>query len=229
MHLALVNTLEYTVIVVPGGIILSLLVALALNNVRFKDVYRVFYFMPVITSSVAVSVIWLWLLNGDFGLINVLLKSWFHIQGPSWLTDPRLVIPSISLVLIWQTLGFNMIIFLAGLQGIPVVYAEAAQIDGASRLQLFWNVTLPLLSPTLFFAVVIAIINSFQVFDQTFVLTGGGPGKDSYTMVYHVYNQGFVLFSFGPATAASVILFVIILALTLLQFWLQKRWVNYEI
>lgn len=229
LHLALVNTLEYTVIVVPGGIILSLLVALALNNVRFKDVYRVLYFMPVITSSVAVSVIWLWLLNGDFGLINVLLKSWFHIQGPNWLTDPRLVIPSISIVLIWQTLGFNMIIFLAGLQGIPAVYAEAAHIDGANRLQLFWNVTLPLLSPTLFFAIVISIINSFQVFDQTFVLTGGGPGKDSYTMVYHIYNQGFVQFSFGPATAASVILFVIILALTLLQFWLQRRWVNYEI
>jgi len=229
LHTALLNTLEYTVIVVPGGIILSLLAALALNNVRFKDVYRVLFFMPVVTSSVAVSVIWLWLLNGDFGLINQLLRTWFHVSGLNWLTDSHLVIPSISTVVIWQNIGFNMIILLAGLQGIPAAYSEAARIDGANRFQLFRNVTLPLLSPTLFFAVVIAIINSFQIFDQTFVLTGGGPGKDSYTMVYHVYHQAFELFSFGSASAASVILFVIILALTLLQFWFQKRWVTYDV
>jgi multiple sugar transport system permease protein len=229
LHIALANTLEYTLIVVPGGIILSLLAALALNNVRFKDVYRVLFFMPVVTSSVAVSVIWLWLLNGDFGLINQLMRAWFHFPGLNWLTDSRLVIPSISTVVIWQGIGFNMIIFLAGLQGIPTSYSEAARIDGANRFQLFRNVTLPLLSPTIFFAVVIAIINSFQIFDQTFVLTGGGPGKDSYTMVYHIYHQAFELFKFGPASAASVILFVIILALTLMQFWFQRRWVTYDV
>jgi multiple sugar transport system permease protein len=206
-----------------------MLVALALNNVRGKTVYRVLYFMPFITGSVAVGVIWSLLLNSDFGLFNALLKSWFHASGVGWLTDSRFVIPSIAMVAIWQGLGFNMIIFLAGLQGIPVSYTEAARIDGATRLQLFWRVTLPLLTPTIFFTAVISILSSFQVFDLAFILTGGGPGKDSYTMVYHIYHLGFENATFGAASAAAVILFAILLALTAIQFRLQKRWVNYDV
>ncbi|GCE18297.1 carbohydrate ABC transporter permease [Dictyobacter kobayashii] len=229
LHIALTNTLYYTVLTVPGGLILALLVALGLNNVRGKTVYRVIYFMPVVTSSVAVAVIWGWLLNSDFGLINVLLKDWFHIQGPGWITDSRYVIPSIAMLSIWGSLGFNMIIFLAGLQGIPATYAEAARIDGANRFQLFFGVTLPMLTPTLFFTTVLSVISSFQVFDQTFVLTGGGPGKDSYTIVYHIYHLGFETSQFGSASAAAVILFVILLALTLAQLWFQRRWVTYDV
>ena len=229
LHIALLNTLAYTAIAVPGGLFLALLIALGLNNVRGKTVYRVLYFMPFITGSVAVGVIWAFLLNSDFGLFNSLLRSVFHAKGVGWLTDPRFVIPSIALVGIWQGLGFNMIILLAGLQGIPVSYSEAARMDGANRFQLFWNVTLPMLSPTIFFCTVISILSSFQVFDLTFILTGGGPGKDSYTMVYHIYHLGFENATFGPASAAAVILFVILLAITAVQFRLQKLWVNYEV
>lgn len=225
---ALINTTYYTVLVVPGGLMLSLLVALGLNKVRGKEIYRVIYFMPVVTSSVAVSVIWMWLLNGDFGLINGFLKLVFHINGPQWLTNQGLVLPSIATMSIWWTLGFNMVIFLAGLQAIPVTYLEAARIDGANGWQLFWRITLPLLSPTLFFITVISVISSFQVFDQTYVMTSGGPGRASYTMVYHIYELAFQKFTFGSASAASVILFLILLALTLLQFSFQRRWVHYE-
>ncbi|TMD62235.1 MAG: sugar ABC transporter permease [Chloroflexi bacterium] len=229
LHIALLNTLYYTIIAVPGGLFFALLIALGLNNVRGKTVYRVLYFMPFITGSVAVGVIWAFLLNSDFGLFNSLLRSVFHAKGVGWLTDARFVIPSIALVGIWQGLGFNMIIFLAGLQGIPVSYAEAARMDGANKLQLFLNVTLPMLTPTIFFTTVISILSSFQVFDLTFILTGGGPGKDSYTMVYHIYHLGFENSTFGPASAAAVILFVILLTITLIQFRLQKRWVNYDV
>ncbi len=227
-HTALVNTIYYTALVVPGGIILSLLVALGVNKVRGKEIYRVIYFMPVIASSVSVSIVWLWLLNSDFGLVNTTLHQWFGIKGPQWLTDSRLVIPSISIVSIWWGLGYNMVIFLSGLQSVPATYMEAAQIDGANRFQVFWRITLPLLSPTLFFVTVVSIINSFQVFDQTYVMTSGGPGRASYTLVYHLYNLAFQKFTFGPASAAAVLLFFIILVLTAIQFALQRRWVYYE-
>ncbi|GHO68136.1 binding-protein-dependent transport system inner membrane protein [Ktedonobacter sp. SOSP1-52] len=225
---ALINTVYYTMLVVPAGLLLALLVAMGVNKVRAKTIYRVIYFMPVITGSVAVSVIWIWLLDGNFGLINVLLGQWFHIKGPQWLVDAHLVIPSIAIVSIWWGLGFNMLLFLAGLQGIPGSYLEAAKIDGANKFQLFRHITLPLLSPTLFFVTVISIIHSFEVFDQTYVMTGGGPGKDSYTIVYHLYTLAFQKFEFGSASAAAVVLFAILLALTLLQFTLQRRWVYYE-
>ena len=230
LRIALLNTLYYTIISVPGVLIFALLIALALNNVQGKTVYRVLYFMPFITGSVAVGVIWSLLLNGDFGLINSLLKSWFHIrQGVGWLTDSRLVIPSIAVVGIWQGMGFYMIMFLAGLQGIPLSYSEAARMDGANKFQLFWQVTLPMLTPTIFFTTVMALLGSFQIFDLTFILTGGGPGKDSYTMVYHIYHLAFENATFGPASAAAVILFVILLVITAIQFRLQKQWVNYDV
>jgi multiple sugar transport system permease protein len=228
MFIALKNTFYYTVLAVPLGLVLALLVALALNKVHGKTIYRILYFMPFVTTSIAVAVMWMWLLNGDFGLVNVFLKDWFHIQGPNWLTDSNFVIPAIAIVGIWSGLGYNMIILLAGLQNIPATYAEAARVDGANRWQLFWRVTFPLLSPTIFLVTVLSVIASFQVFDQVFVLTGGGPGKDSYVMVYHIYKQGFERFQFGPASASAVILFVIIVIATLIQFWLQNRWVHYE-
>jgi multiple sugar transport system permease protein len=229
LHIALLNTLFYTLISVPGGLIFAMLIALGLNNVQGKTVYRVLYFMPFITGSVAVGVIWSLLLNSDFGLINSVLKSVFHSSGVGWLTDARFVIPSIAVVGIWQGLGFNMIIFLAGLQGIPASYSEAARMDGANRVQQFWNVTLPMLTPTIFFTAIMSILGSFQVFDLTFILTGGGPGKDSYTMVYHIYHLGFENATFGTASAAAVILFIILLAVTGVQFRLQKLWVNYDV
>ena len=225
---ALWHTLFYTLIAVPGSVIASLILALCVNRVWGRTVYRIIFFLPTITSSVAVSLVWLWMLNGDFGLLNNYLREWFHLNPPDWLVSSVWVIPSIAFVSVWAGLGFNMVIFLAGLQGIPSTYIEAAQIDGASKLRQFFNITLPLLSPTTFFVTIIAIINSFQVFDLVFVMTNGGPGTESSTMVFEIYKLAFVNFSFGRSAAVAVVLFVMILVLTLFQFWGQRRWVTYD-
>jgi multiple sugar transport system permease protein len=226
---ALIHTVIYTAIAVPGSVVLSLLLALAVNRVWGKTLYRTIFFLPTITSSVAVSMVWMWLLNGDFGIINVYLREWFNLDPPNWLVSSTWVIPAIAMVAIWAGLGFNMVIFLAGLQGIPQSYLEAAQIDGASKFRQFWNITLPLLSPTTFFVTIISIIASFQVFDMVYVMTGGGPGDASTTMVFHIYELAFVKFTFGLSSAAAVILFAIILVVTLFQFWGQRHWVHYEV
>lgn len=226
---ALLHTLVYTVIAVPGSVILSLLAALAVNHVKGKTIYRTIFFLPTITSSVAVSMVWLWMLNGDFGLINVFLRERFALDPPNWLVDSTWVVPAVALVAVWAGLGFNMVIFLAGLQGIPVTYLEAAQIDGASKWRQFWNITLPLLSPTTFFVTIISIIASFQVFDMIYVMTQGGPGTESTTMVFHIYELAFVDFTFGLSAAAAVVLFALVMAVTLFQFWGQRRWVNYDV
>ena len=225
---ALSHTVVYTAIAVPGSVALSLLMALAVNHVKGKSIYRTIFFLPTITSSVAVSMVWLWMLNGDFGLINVYLRENFALDPPNWLVDTTWVIPAVALVSIWASLGFNMVIFLAGLQGIPATYLEAAQLDGASKWRQFWNITLPLLSPTTFFVTIISIIGSFQVFDMIYVMTGGGPGNASSTMVFHIYELAFVDFTFGLSAAAAVVLFAIIMMATLFQFWGQRRWVYYD-
>ncbi|MEK4653352.1 carbohydrate ABC transporter permease [Niallia sp. FSL W8-0954] len=223
---AMVNTIYYMFLVVPIGIALALILAVALNKVKGKAIYRVFFFMPVVTSSVSVGIIFMWILNGDFGILNELL-SYIGITGPHWLTDTKWVIPSIALLSIWWGLGYNMVIFLAGLQGISRSYYEAAEMDGANAIQKFRHITLPLLTPTTFFVTIMTIISSFQVFDQAFVMTNGGPAKASYTIVFHIYDQAFVDFTMGKSAAASMILFDIILIFTLIQFKFQKRWVFY--
>jgi multiple sugar transport system permease protein len=225
---AMVNTLIYTLIAVPGSVALSLMAALAVNHVKGKTFYRTIFFLPTITSSVAVSMVWLWMLNGDFGLINLFLREQLSLDPPNWLVSSTWVVPAVALVAVWAGLGFNMVIFLAGLQGIPSTYLEAAQIDGASRWRQFWNITLPLLSPTTFFVTIISIIASFQVFDMIFVMTGGGPGTESTTMVFHIYELAFVNFTFGLSATAAVVLFVLIMVVTLFQFWGQHRWVHYD-
>lgn len=221
------NTILYTILTVPVGLLLALLLAIALNKIKGKEVYRLFFFMPVVTSSVSISVMWMWILNGDIGILNQVLGM-IGINGPNWLTNTNLVMISIAILSIWWQLGYNMVIFLAGLQSISKSYYEAAEIDGASKIQQFFKITLPMLSPTTFFLTIMSIISSFQVFDQAFVLTRGGPGKASYTLVYHIYQNAFVNFRFGMSSAAAMILFVAILIMTLIQFSLQKRWVYYE-
>jgi multiple sugar transport system permease protein len=225
---ALLNTCYYTILVVPGGVIIALIVAIGLNKIGFKNFYRVFYFMPVVTSSVAVGIIWMWVLNPDFGLLNSYLQNWFGIKGPGWLTDPKIAIPAIALISIWWGLGYNMVIFLAGLKSIDRTYYEAAEIDGASKFKQFLNITIPLLSPTTFFVVIMSFIGSFQVFDQAFVMTSGGPARASYTLVYHIYETGFVRFEFGKSASVAMILFVIILAITLIQLYGSRKWVHYQ-
>ena len=220
------NTLYYTVLTVPTGLGLALLVALGVNKVRGRTVYRALFFAPVVTSSVAVAVVWQYLLNGDFGILNAYLRDWFGLNPPNWLGDTRFVMPAIGLVGVWWSLGLNMVIFLAGLQNIPPPLQEAALVDGATRFQVFRDITLPLLTPTIFFSVVVAVIGSFQTFDQIFVLTNGGPLDASRTLVFHVYDLAFRDFAFGQSSAAAVLLFVMILAVTLLQLAGQRRWVH---
>lgn len=227
MQKALINTLYYIVLVIPAQLIVALLLAMALINIKGKTIYRVIYFAPGITSSVAASVCWMNLYNGDYGAINLFLAK-FGIHGPNWLVDTATVMPAIALMSIWWGIGYYMILFLSGLQGIPRSYYEAAQIDGASTIKQFWNITLPMLSPTTFFIVIMAIIGSFQVFDQTFVMTSGGPAKASYTIVMHIYQNAFQYFNMGTASTSAVMLFVVILLVTLVQFRMQKKWVYYE-
>lgn len=226
---ALSNTVYYTAMTVPTTVILSLMAALALNKMRLKNFFRVLYFAPVVTSAVSAGVVWLWVYNPDFGLINTYLQIWFGVTGPQWMLDPNYVMPSIAIMSVWLGMGFNIVIFLAGLQGIPTVFYEAAKIDGANRWQIFWRITLPLLSPTTFFIFVIAIINSFQVFDQVFIMTlDGGPANSAVTMVTYLRDLAFVDFVYGRSSAVAVILFALILVFTLLQFRVQRRWVHYD-
>lgn len=228
LHIALWNSFLYTLIAVPGGLALSLLVAIGLNNIRGKTFYRLLYFMPQVTGSVAVGVIWIYVLNSDFGLLNTYAKSLFGLNLPSWLTDSAWVVPTLAVIGIWQGLGYNMVIFLAGLQNISTSLVEAAQIDGANKWHIFRNVTIPLLSPTTFFLTITSLIGSFQIFDLARVMTNGGPGKASYTMVYHIYHLAFENSTMGASSAAAMILFAIILVITAFQLFAQKRWVHYE-
>lgn len=227
---ALLNTLIYTLLSVPGSIIISILIAVLLNQkIRGATIYRTLYYLPVVTMPAAISVVWRWLYNGDYGLINYVL-SFFSIHGPRWISDPHIALYSIILVAIWASVGNNMILFLAGLQGIPGVYYEAASIDGAGPIPRFFRITLPLLSPTIFFASVISLIGSFQVFDFIFLMSGPNSPTISatQTVVYLFYQNAFLEDDKGYAAAIAMVLFVIILLVTVVQFRLQRRWVHYS-
>jgi multiple sugar transport system permease protein len=225
---AMRNTFYYTVASVGLSVIIGLLLALALyQGIKGTRFFRSVYFLPVVASSAAVSLVWGLLLEPNFGLMNFLLGL-IGIDGPGWTQSLQWAMPALILVTVWKTVGYNMVIFLAGLQGVPTSLVEAAQIDGANKLQIFRNVTLPLLSPTIFFLTVTNLIGSFQVFDQSNVMTGGGPGKASYTVVFHIYQLAFKDFTFGKSSAAAVILFFVILLVTVFQLYAQKRWVHYE-
>ncbi len=222
------NTVYYVVGTVPADIVLSLLLALALNaQIRGISVFRAIFFIPVISSAVAVAVMWQWLFNTDFGLIDYGL-SFLGVKAIPWLSSTVWAMPAVIIMAIWKHLGYNMIIYLAGLQGIPSTLYEAAAIDGANPWNAFRFITVPLLTPTTFFILVISIINSFQVFDLAFILTRGGPGNATNTVVMDVYNQAFQFFQMGYAAAIAWILFLIIMAFTLIQWRGQKRWVHYE-
>jgi multiple sugar transport system permease protein len=222
------NTVYYVLGTVPAGMILSLGLALAMNTrLRGVTFFRAVFFIPVITSSVAVAMIWRWLYNRDFGLINTVLLA-FDLPSVPWLSSSAWAMPAVILMAIWKRVGYDMVIYLAGLQAIPPSLYEAAEIDGAGRWHRFRHITLPLLTPTTFFILIISIIGSFQVFDLAFVLTSGGPGNATNTIVMYVYNQAFQFFHMGYAAAVAWILFIVILAITLIQWRIQKRWVQYE-
>lgn len=222
------NTLYYVIGVVPVGLFLSLLLALAMNQkLRGIVFFRSIFFLPTITSSVAISLMWLWIYNPEFGVLNFLLKQ-IGVRGPAWLSSTTWAMPAVIIMATWRGLGYNMLIYLAGLQGIPDVYYEAAEIDGAGGWAKFRHITLPLLSPTTFMLLILSLIGAFQVFEYTYVMTGGGPLYSTLTIVLHIYNNAFRSFKMGYASALAYVLFFILLALTLIQLRLQKRWVHYE-
>ncbi|WP_043632634.1 carbohydrate ABC transporter permease [Nonomuraea candida] len=227
---ALGNTLLYAVLVL-AGVPLSIVVAALLNvpGLRGLSVYRTLYFLPVVTMPAAVGLTWRYLFNGDFGAINHLLGK-VGIDGPYWVGDPDFAIYAIAIVGVWSTIGYNAVLFLAGLQGIPRPYYEAASIDGAGRLRQFFRITLPLLTPTTFFVIVITMINALQVFDLVFLMIDlKSPAlSGSRTIVYLFFEKGFVQNQRGLAAAIAVLLLGLILVLTAIQFRLQKKWVHYE-
>ncbi|GAB6086559.1 carbohydrate ABC transporter permease [Alkaliphilus crotonatoxidans] len=225
--LALKNTLRFIVGYLPLVMSISLGIALMLNKkIKMKTFFRGAYFLPVVTSWVAVSLIWKWLLNPVYGLVNYGL-SLIGINGPAWLQDPKWAMAGIILTSVWKDIGFIMVLYLAGLQGISKSYYEAADIDGAGSFQKFWHITLPMLAPTTFFVFVISLINSFQVFDQILIMTNGGPVGATTVLVQQIYNNAFRYFKMGYAASISWVLFLLVFAVTYIQIKLQKRWVDY--
>ena len=216
---ALGNTFYFVVVGVPLTLGIGLLIASALSRgiTRFRTAFRVGYYLPVITSIVAIAVIWRFLLNPDIGLINVLLRS-VGINGPDWLASSTLAMPSIIAMAVWRNLGFAMVVFIAGLQAIPVMLYEAASIDGAGRWAAFRYVTLPMLRPTILFMLVITTIGYLQLFEEPFVMTAGGPLDATLSVTMYMYQQGFTFFHQGYASAIAYVLFVIVAVIAFLQF-----------
>jgi multiple sugar transport system permease protein len=226
---ALRNTLTYMVGVIPLQMSLSLLIALGLNRgLRLQNLFRTLYFLPTVCSTVALALVWRVLFDYQLGVLNWLIGS-IGLGRVPWLMTPGTAMPAVIIMSAWQGIGYPLVLWLAGLQGIPQSYYDAAKVDGAGRLALFRYVTWPLLTPTTFFMLIIACIGSFQVFEQTFVLTGGGPQRATYTLVYFIYDQAFQEFDMGAASAVAYVLFFFILVLTVLQLRLQRRWVHYEL
>ena len=223
------NTVYYVVGSIPPGVVLALVLALALNQpLRGRVIFRTVYFLPVVSSTVAVAVLWGVLYNTEVGLLNYLL-SLVGIAKVPWIASETWAMPSIIIMSVWKGLGYNMILFLAGLQAIPEEYYEAASIDGATSWRRFRDITLPLLSPTTFLVVILSVIGSFQVFEQSYILTGGGPSWSTLTIVLLIFFRGFQDFRMGNASAIAYVLFALVFAITLIQWRLQRRWVHYEL
>lgn len=227
---ATINTFKFTVISVPVGILFSLFFAVLLNSkIKGKTIYRTIFFLPMVSAPAAIAMVWRWLFNGDYGLINYVLSK-IGIHGPRWITDPKIAIFAIIIVGIWSTLGYNMVLLLAGLQEIPETFYEAADIDGAGPIRKFFTITIPLVSPTMFFVVVTTLIGSLQVFDYIFMMIdAANPALEStQSLVYLFYKYSFVMNDKGYGSAIIMFLLAIILVITLIQVKMQKKWVHYQ-
>ena len=221
-------TAIYTFGAVSVTLLGSLLLASLLNQkLPLLGLWRTVFYLPVLTSGVAVALLWSWLLQPDFGIVNGALSTFFHIQGPQWFFDQTWVIPSFILMAFWNV-GGPMLIYLAAMQGVPTQLYDAAKIDGAGAVARYRHVTLPMISPAIFFNVVLSVIGSFQVFTPAYVITQGGPNYGSYFYVYHLYEYAFSFFKLGYASALAWLLFVIILFFTLVLFRGSSIWVYYE-
>ncbi|MEU8222326.1 sugar ABC transporter permease [Kribbella sp. NPDC048915] len=225
---ALGNTAYFTLVSVPLTILVSLALAVLLNQaVRRIAVFRSLLLLPYATITVAVAFVWIWLYIPHDGLVNAVL-GWFGINGPAWLISDTWAMPALILMSVWKSFGFGMVVFLAGLQAIPQQLYEAGRVDGTTPWTSFRHITLPMLSPALFFVVVTSVIGSFQVFDQALIMTNGGPGTRTTTLVMYIYRTGFENYDQGYAAAQSLVLFAFIVVITAMQFLFQRRLVHYD-
>lgn len=221
-------TTIYSVGSVTLGIVASLAIALLLNrDIKGLAWFRTIFYLPSVISGVAVALLWMWIFNPDFGILNSFLWMIFRIRGPAWIYSEQWVLPSLILMSLWG-IGGGIIIYLASLQGIPTELYEAAELDGAGAWRKIRNITLPMMSPVIFFQLIMGIIGSFQVFTQAYVMTDGGPHYGSLFYVFYLYQNAFEFFRMGYASALAWVLFLILLALTLLMFRLASLWVYYE-
>mgnify|MGYP005754765907 FL=1 len=226
-QISFLNNLHYTIVTVPLSIFLGIMIALLMNTkMAGIKAFRVIYFLPQVTSMIAIGIVWTTVL-ANYGPVNQILMSIGVENPPQWLSSSTWALISVEMVSIWRSMGYNAIILLAGLQGINAELYEAAKIDGAGVFKRFTKITFPMLSPTIFLCTVLQFISSFQVFDTIMGMTQGGPGRATNVLTYYIYQRAFVDFRFGYASAVAYVLFIIILILTLVQFIGQKKWVNY--
>lgn len=226
--ISLRNNLVYMLICVPAQLICGLLLAVGISEKsRFHSLLKIMLFFPSITSMVVVSMVWMVLLNPVQGPINQTLMAMGVSNPPGWLSSSQWALYTVIFIMVWKSSGYYMVMFFGGLQAIPETLYEAASIDGASRFRQFWRITVPLLSPTTFMVMVLATINSFKVFDAIKIMTNGGPGRSTNVLVFRIYQESFVYYRFGYGSAIAMVLFVIVLVLTLIQFRGQKKWVTY--
>ncbi len=220
------NTLYYAIATTILGIIIPLVLAFAIDRkIKGAGLYKISYFLPYVTPMIVIAIVWEWIYDPSFGVLNWILGVGDKI---TWLYDKNLAMIALIIVSVWKNIGYNMIIFLAGLQAIPQSINEAAKIDGATPLKSFFNVTIPLLTPTIFFVSIITTISSFQIFDLIYLMTEGGPQGSTTVMVYWLFKEAFQYFHVGKASAIAYVLFLIILILTLIQWVTRKKWVLNE-
>lgn len=229
MWQCLANTFKYVILILPMMVILSLILAVFLNSgIRGSSFFRVVYFIPAITMSTAVAMVWAWIYNRDNGLINIILNA-LGFDSVVFLTNPKLALPAVAVVALWGSVGYNMVILLAGLQGIDRGYYEAASIDGANGIDNFFHITLPLVSPSLFFVILTSTISIFQIFNEIVIMIGnnGSCIDETQSMITYFYRNAFLFSNKGYASAIAVLLFVIIMIFSVIQMIGQKKWVNY--
>lgn len=226
----LLNTLKFILIIAPMHIILGLALALGVNSIKNKILmgfFRTAFYFPLVVTTASVAIVWGYMFDFNFGVIDYYLRT-FGITPVQWLTSTSWSLLAVAIFSAWKFIGNAFLYYLIGLQNIPDSYVEAASIDGANGLQIFFKVKLPLLTPILFFVITTTLINCFQMFDEPYFLTKGGPGVSSQTMAMHIYRKGFGEFQIGYASTLGVVLFIVVLLVTFVQFYLQKKWVSYD-
>lgn len=224
---SLINTV-YSAIGIPIGLVISLLIAMALSrNVKGVNFFRTAFYIPSVCSIVAITLMWKWIFNADYGVLNNIL-AFFKIQGPDWLSNKTWAMPALIIQGVWGGLGGGMILYIAALKNVPIVYYEAAELDGANKWHKLWHITIPSISPTTFYLLITGIIGAMQAFVPFMIMTNGGPDYSTTTIVLYLYQNAFKYMNMGYASAMAWVLFIVIMILTLINFKFAKKWVHYD-